>query len=821
MNMKAMKATILAVGMLMLLLVAQPLHAQFMPVVYDNMYGRETKLNTASADFLNGDVVAAGSTSDRVVITWVDRVGEAKFTKKFAPEELSQVTKIIPLGEDKVLILGTRTIPAKDRSGNRSAGRALVMNIGGGIERSIFVGNEKTVILSGELLSNGNLILSGSTGNAAGGRSAYICKVLPSNRVHYEYVPAIGEECVWFNVLGSRTEYLNAAFTSADKGSSVVRLDENGKPYFITTLPDAGFQIEKMLSSDQGDIYLVGQGPAVGGAVIKIRQEGDIVFQKQVVPVGSETSLKHLILCPGGELLIGGSNNKNAFFSLLRPDGTDLSANVENGYVSGITCNTVNSDCVIAIFDPVMNKGKVIKMSKQGRRLYEKMTAASYGSLRINQSGDLLMASPQSGRLSMLSNLGELLFDRYVVEDTPVQFDQAYLPINGEAFFMGQSNRISKLAHGIYVSDIRVNKPINGSTTAVFTVTLSGYSFSSEGAPVPVTVDYKTSPISAVQGQNFEPVSGTISFVPSNDGNDRYLNKFVVEVPVKSNDLLEGNRTFSLELSGVKKSYLIKSSSTATIEDQPAIVRMIRTVAGLEGSNDVIYELGIFKTNGTPLTNATKTDIVIDGFYGNGTADRMDFDMGRMPRLVIVPQKHSGDFNVVTLEDTRYETKKSVVVNFNKVYAMSDTDVSFGSDMLTCEGELYDQAALLTIESLGDYTKLNNVMSGLFKISLVRAKDGVLLTNNSGCDIVIETAVDESSTAKLGSDFVLTNAHDLRIWGDNNSSAVNLNGVVLYSTGATPLSVGVSLKSVKGDPNAGILNISSEKRSARFNIKNQ
>lgn len=40
-----------------------------------------------------------------------------------------------------------------------------------------------------------------------------------------------------------------------------------------------------------------------------------------------------------------------------------------------------------------------------------------------------------------------------------------------------------------------------------------------------------------------------------------------------------------------------------------------------------MYELGIFKTNGVRLTNATKADIVIDGIYGKGTADKMDFDM--------------------------------------------------------------------------------------------------------------------------------------------------------------------------------------------------
>ena len=114
-----------------------------------------------------------------------------------------------------------------------------------------------------------------------------------------------------------------------------------------------------------------------------------------------------------------------------------------------------------------------------------------------------------------------------------------------------------------------------GSATATFTVTLSGYSFTPEGAPLPVTVDYKTRPVTASEGVNYDPVAGTLSFVPSTDGSDRYLNKFAVEVPINANDLLEGSRTFNLDLSNISNSYLIRSSSQALIKDQPAIVRLI------------------------------------------------------------------------------------------------------------------------------------------------------------------------------------------------------------------------------------------------------
>lgn len=792
--------------------------AQFMPVVFDGHYGKENKFTTATADFQNGDVVVAGMDGNRAVLVWVGRTGEARFSKRFQPGDFSRINKIIALDDERILLVGTRHVGAKENA--RAGGRAIILNVKGGIERNIAVGSEGTEVLNGTVTPSGAVILSGSSLAANGQRQGYIWKVSSNNRIVYSYGAPQGEVCEWFSVLGSRSEYLNAAFTAVDKkGSSVVRLDQFGKPYFITRIPDPTFKIARMESTNDGDIYLVGVGQQLGGALIKIRPEGEIVFQKQIVPTTSQTRFDKLIVCRTGEILVGGSDSNNSYYALLRSDGTELSSNVDNGMVSGIAHNPHSGECIVSLYDAQKGVGKVVKLSKQGKKVYQKATAANYTSLRIDRGGDLLMGAPSTGRLSQLSSNGVLLFDRYVKENTPTIFAQTLLPANGEAVFMGTDNHVAKLAHGVYVSDVTVNKPLNGYATAVFTVTLSGYSFSSDGAPKPVTVNYKTRAESAIVGRNFDTVSGTLSFIPSTDGNNSYLNVYEVKVPVNANDFLEGDRTFALDLSDVSNSYLVRNSGKATIADQPAIVKMIACTPGLEGERDIVYELGIFKTNGTPLTNATKADIVIDGIYGQGTADLLDFDQGRLPRLIISPDNHCGTFNVVTKEDTRYEVEKSVVINFNKIYSMSDTDVSFGSNILACEGSIIDQPAMLTITSLGNYNKLVNTVTDFYKISLVRAKDGVTLTNNSGGDIIVETELLPESTAKLGSDFVFSNAHDLRIWGDGKTGAVNLTGMVLYTPGNTSKSVTVKLKGVKAPMHAGKLTVSPNGSTASFGIK--
>ena len=816
-----MKTKKVVLGFLLLLALGmvRQANAQFMPTVYDHVYGKDSRFNRINADFLNGDIVTAGENEGHLMVAWFDRLGECKLARNFQSDEFIEILNLVPLPDGTLLLTGTYAASGRNTSGG---GRAMVLSRQGLVKHDITIGKEGTRVTGGQQLPGGRLVLCGDMPVVEKGRSAFVCVVSSDDRVVYTYVATAGETCADVELMNGNSASLCAAFSAGEKeGASVVRLDESGKPYFITQLPDPTFRIEKMLTTNDGYIYLVGEGEKTGGAVIKIREEGAIVYQKQIIPVTSETRMSQLIACPTGEILIGGNDLNNAYYALLRSDGTELTSRVTSGVIAGMTSSPATGDCVVSLYDPLKSEGEVVKLSRQGRLLFEKKTACDYTELRINTGGDLLMGCASSGRLSMLSALGELLFDRFVIENTPTRFLAVSLPANGEAVFLGDGGRVVKLAHGVYLSDIQIMKPIAGTTTAVFTVTLSGYSYSEEGAPLPVTVNYSTQPLTASEGVNFEPVSGTLSFIPATDGSNRYLSKFTVEVPVNANDLLEGDRVFSLNLAHVKNSYLIRSTAKATIVDQPALVQLIGTKPGLEGKEDIIYELGIFKTNGRALTNSTRANVVIDGVYGKSTADALDFDMGRTPRLIIEPGKHSGTFNVVTREDTRYESVKNVVIDFNKIYAMSDVDLSFGATQLSCSGLLYDQPAMVAIESLGDYGRNNNVVSGFFKVSLLRARDGALQTNNSGGDILLTVALDSVSTAIQGEDFVFTNIHDLKLFGDGNTSAVNLSGVVLYVPEAGKKTVAVELKDVKGVENAGKISVYKEKSKAEFTIKGE
>ncbi len=791
--------------------------AQYMPVVYDRTYG-EGIAYQHTCPVTNGEVALIGNNDGITTVTWISRDGKAVSSRTLA-KGFESVNNTYHTGSRKLLILGQSRDWLSKKKDKGSYGRFIITDETGEILKDVIVGEAGSELFCGQQLKDGSVILGGYEPRPGGIRAGMLVKVDSSGKVVYKYVSDEGGPCIGFDVLGSSREYIHAAFT-AEEGSvsAIVRLDSNGKSVFVTKLPEPEFQICKMITAEDDHIFLIGNSQIAGGRVVKIRPEGDIIFSKEIVPASSETSLQYLSLAKNGNVLVGGNATDKSYYSLLRNDGTDLQKYILKGTVSGMEMDPVSGESVVVGFDSERARGTIIGLSKDGRQIYQKATDGNFDQVHMTTNG-IFLTSRASGRVCMLSASGELLFDRYAIEDDRKVFEDIMFTSNGDILFKDVKNRLIKLGHGLYVSDVKINKPVNGYTTAIFTVTLTGYPTTDQGAPIPVRVEYLTQDGTANKVDNYTPVKGSLSFVPSNDGTARHMIKQDVEVPVKANNLMEGRKMFELHLANVEQSYLVKPIGIGDIEDQEVLVKLMSTRDGLEGAQDVVYELGIFKTNGEPLINATGSDIIVEGVYGKGTADNLDFDMGVSPRINIGRGAASGKFNVKTLEDTRYELPKSVVIDFRKIYAINDANINFESSMLSATGTIIDQPAHIAISSLGDHGRMNNIVSGFFKVSLLRASDGALLTNATGGDISISCSVNSQTTANEGKDFVFTNRHDLRIWGDGNRSAINLNGIILHNPengGVKKLVVGID--SVKKPDNAPEILISPTESSAGFSI---
>jgi hypothetical protein len=807
----------LIVNLLSALCVAASSYGQYMPVVYDKTYGAEISYQH-TCPVANGEVALIGNKDEVATVTWVKRTGEVMSSRALLKGFVS-VDNTYYLGNQKLLILGQSHDWSSKKKSKDVYGRFIVTDPTGEILKDVSVGGPGSELFCGKMLKDGSVIVGGYEPREGGGRVGMLAKIDPAGTLAYKYTCEEVGPCIGFDVLGSAKEYVHAAFTAEDSSlSAIARLDSKGKPVFVTKLTDPSFQITKMVTAEDDHVFVVGNSPIVGGRILKIRPEGDIIFNKEIVPASSQASLQYLSLAKNGNVLVGGFDHEKGYYSLLRNDGTDLQKYVQKGTVSGLQMDPSSGESVVVGFDSERARGVIAGLSKDGRQIYQKATDGYFDQVFMTTNGNYL-ASTSTGRVCMLSATGELMFDRYAVEGDKKQFDEIVFSPNGDILFKDDMNRLIKLGHGIYVSDVKINKPVSGFTTARFTVTLTGYPTTDQGAPIPVKVEYLTNDGTADRTNNYIPVKGSLSFVPSNDGTARYMIKQDIEVPVKANNLMEGRKIFEVRLANIDQSYLVKPVGVGEIEDQEVLVKLVSTQDGLEGARDVVYKLGIFKTNGEELINATGSDILIDGVYGKGTADNLDYDMGISPKVMIGRGATSGKFSVRTIEDSRYELPKTVVVDFRKIYTINEANINFESSILSCIGNIIDQPAHLAISSLGDHGRMNNIVSGFFKVSLIRASDGALLTNATGGDIAITCSVDSQTTAVEGKDFAFTNRHDLRIWGDGNRSAVNLNGIVLYNPekgGAKKLSVGIN--SVKKPDNAPDILISPTASSAGFAI---
>lgn len=818
-----MKTTKVHRVLMMLLLgivVSSQVKAQYIPVVFDKSYGTNNKIQQIYT--LPGDEVAmVGKEGQQLTLTWADREGEVLFSLPLTG--FVTVNQMTELDGSRLLLVGqSAMINTKGRKAQTVCGRAVILDRAGHILNSVYVGSHGCELLKGAVLKSGSFILAGTDPKGPNARQGILAKVDKAGKLLYEYKSADSGYCSSFEILGNTTEYVCAAF-SADKEkerASIVRLDEMGKPYYVTHLPASRFVVTGLNANiNDGSVILTGDSPSDGGIIYKIRPEGDIVFSKTLIPAGQGAArLNHLCVGRNGNILVGGTGNKG-YYALLRNDGTALHSGTCNGAVRGMGMNTVTGESVVTTYDVNNRCGTFVRIPSSGKAEFKRALDGNFDKAKVSGNGEVLLISSDEGRVCMYSALGEKDFDRYITDNKPTVYRQTMMASSGEVLFLGANSRLVKLGHGLYVSDVKITKPVNGTATAVFTVTLTGYATTKEGAPIPVNVDYATRELSANITSHFIPVKGKLSFTPSRGTSDRYLVKQDIEVPVKANNLIEGVKEFELALSGVQQSYLVKPLGKAVIEDQQAVVRLVRTEKGEEGSKDILYELGLFKTDGTSLTNATGANIIVDGIYGEGTADALDFDMGLTPRVTFVNGIQKGLFNVKTLEDTRYELPKTVVVNFNKIYNLSGSNVAFDGELLSCSGMVADQPAKIEIASLGDHRVNNNVVSGFFTVSLRRASDGALLTNATGSDIVVNCAVLTDGTAKEGKDFVFTNLHDLRISGDGNHGSANVNGVVLYSTDALEKQVKLKIESVNQPTDAQPVIVPETGNSAEFTIR--
>ncbi|MFV0553607.1 MAG: Calx-beta domain-containing protein [Mangrovibacterium sp.] len=794
--------------------------AQYLPVVFNNTY-QMSSISKVAQMSNTGDMVAIGKKAGVGVCVWLDREGGLVLSKEFNGQNFSEVNEVVAIDDSRVLVLGSAQVKVSKKSSG-AAGRALVLNVDGTIEKEFEMGDENTTISGGMVLSNEDYLFWGKKQNIGYNKVnfGYLARFDKEGTLLFEYTSEVGDHCAWVKENETTSRVVAVFNGNGERGCSVISLNRSGNSQFITNLEDPTYMISNCIFKD-GYIILSGHGNAFGSAVVKIRPEGDVVFVKNVVDgEHSDSRLDHMLACKNGDLLVAATQGKQSVFSVLRSDGTSSSKLVFAGKVTAMASNPATGGVVLALYEEDKRRGSLVKVSEAGKKLFVKPLISEYSNLTVDANDDIILASTKEGRISMMSSFGELMYDRYIDENRMIDYTDVWMTKSGEVICTNGEDNITKMAHGLYIDDVVITKPMNGITTAIFNVTLSGFAYSDDGAPMPVTVRYKTVEKTANAKDNFKTVEGELSFIPKSVGKNQYLTKEVIEVPILSNNAIEGQKEFFIQLTGASNSYIIKNEGLGTIEDQQGVVKLVKTEDGIEGQKDVKYELGLFKSNGEKLTNKTGADVVIDGQVGEGTADELDYDTSRLPQLKISDGKHSGVLSIPTVEDTRYEMSKSLYVNFEQIKALSGTNIVLPSSSLNCEGKIQDQPASITITSLGSQSQSSTSISSFAKIELRRAKDGAVQTNHSGADILVGVEINEGSSAKKGIDFAFVNAHDLKIVGDGKHVSVNLNGIVIYNPESNQdKEVSLKLSEVNQVEGAGEISIDGKQNQCRITVK--
>ena len=109
----------------------------------------------------------------------------------------------------------------------------------------------------------------------------------------------------------------------------------------------------------------------------------------------------------------------------------------------------------------------------------------------------------------------------------------------------------------------------------------------------------------------------------------------------------------------------------------------------------------------------------------------------------------------------------------------------------------------------------------MFKISLVKASDGSIVTNCSGGDIKVDFSVDSTSTAVINKDFVITSGNSVSIAGGCNGREADIKIMCIPNNKTSAnKSIVIGIAKVTGPSSAGPLTISAIKQATALLISN-
>jgi hypothetical protein len=176
----------------------------------------------------------------------------------------------------------------------------------------------------------------------------------------------------------------------------------------------------------------------------------------------------------------------------------------------------------------------------------------------------------------------------------------------GQITILGSTVTLPDLP-GLSIEDVAVPEGNTGTTDAGFTVWLSHSSIHT------VTVAYQTQDGTAVSPQDYQPVTGTLTFAPG-------VITQTVSVPIAGNTILQPDRTFTVTLLNPTQAVLVKSQAVGTILDDDA-AESLPPLISISDASRAEGNSGLAPMLFQVTLSAPSTDpVLVDYFTQDGSA---------------------------------------------------------------------------------------------------------------------------------------------------------------------------------------------------------
>jgi hypothetical protein len=201
---------------------------------------------------------------------------------------------------------------------------------------------------------------------------------------------------------------------------------------------------------------------------------------------------------------------------------------------------------------------------------------------------------------------------------------------------LGFSTLVKMAAVGPAPAIVQFSQPgytvTEGTVSAVITAVRTGT------PSIPFTVTYTATPVAAVPGQDFTPVSGTLSFAAGT------LSQ-TFNVPIINNSLVDGDRSVLLTLGTPSGNAILGPQATAALaildNDQPGSIKLSSpTYTVGEGIASVVVTIMRAGTNlagNVSVSYATGNGSALSGLDYTATTGTVTFDAGQTSRTVTIP----------------------------------------------------------------------------------------------------------------------------------------------------------------------------------------